>query len=253
MLANYLNKFMHKIVARKWIHSRLVFMLAVPAWLVISLGLSMAVVWTLLYVLTLAQVSLISINATVLQTAIAAAIYIFALLIAIGIPWLFKRQTTLKDLGLNRLPSWADIGLAPVGFIVYFIASGLLVYIASQVIGFDMSQVQDTGFTRITQVYQYVLAFTTLILVAPIAEEVLFRGFLYGKLRKRLPVWVAITITSLLFGVVHGQWNVGVDVFALSLILCGLRETTGSIWAGWLLHVIKNSIAFFIVFVSPML
>lgn len=244
---------MHKVAAWKWIHSRFVYMLIWPAWLVISLGAALAVVWTLLYLLTLMHVSFIGLDTTIFQSIIAAAIYLIAILIAIGVPWWLKRETTPGDIGLSRWPSWADIGLAPVGFVIYFIASGLLVYLASQIIGFDMSQVQDTGFTRLSRVYEYGLAFTTLIVVAPLAEEILFRGFLYGKLRKRLPVWVSILVTSLLFGVVHGQWNVGVDVFALSVVLCGLRETTGSIWAGILLHMLKNSVAFFIVFISPML
>lgn len=228
-------------------------MLILPAWLVVSLGLAMAVVWTLLYMLGVMHVSFIGIDTTIFQSVIAAAIYLFALLIAIGVPWLFKKETAAKELGLSRWPTWGDIGLAPVGFIVYFIASGLLVYLASQIIGFDMAQAQDTGFHRLSQVYEYSLAFLTLIVIAPLAEEILFRGFLYGKLRRRLPIWVAMLVTSLLFGLVHGQWNVGVDVFALSLVLCGLRETTGSIWAGVLLHMLKNSVAFFIVFISPML
>jgi membrane protease YdiL (CAAX protease family) len=116
-----------------------------------------------------------------------------------------------------------------------------------------MGQAQETGFQRLTQYYEYALAFVTLIIVAPLAEEILFRGFLYGKLRKRMPLWVAMLITSALFGLIHGQWNVGLDVFALSIVLCSLREITGSIWAGILLHMIKNSIAFFIIFIAPML
>lgn len=253
MSANYLNKAVHKVAAWKWIHSRFVYMLVWPAWLVVSLGLAMAVVWTLLYLLTVMHVSFVGINTTILQSAIAAAIYLAAILIAVGLPWWLKHETTLQDIGLSRWPSWGDIGLAPVGFIIYFIASGLLVYLASQIIGFDMSQVQETGFTRLSHVYEYALAFITLIVVAPLAEEILFRGFLYGRLRRRLPVWVSIIVTSLLFGAVHGQWNVGIDVFALSIVLCGLRETTGSIWAGILLHMLKNSVAFFIVFITPML
>jgi membrane protease YdiL (CAAX protease family) len=68
-----------------------------------------------------------------------------------------------------------------------------------------------------------------------------------------MPVWVAIVITSALFGFIHGQWNVGIDVFALSVVLCSLREITGSIWAGILLHMLKNSVAFFIIFITPVL
>ncbi|HEY5695404.1 MAG TPA: type II CAAX endopeptidase family protein [Candidatus Saccharimonadales bacterium] len=253
MSANYLDKIIHKVSAWKWIHSRWVLMLLFPAWVTVSLFLSLGVVWVLVYALSMTGIAFATINTILFNAAVAAAIYIFALAIAIGVPWLFKKYTTSKELGLQRLPTWADIGLAPVGFIIYFIASGLLVYVASQIIGFDVSQIQDTGFTRLSRTYEYTLAFLTLIVVAPVAEELLFRGFLYGKLRKYLPIWVSMLVTSLLFGVFHGQWNVGVDVFALSLVLCGLREVTGSVWAGLLLHIIKNSIAFFIVFISPML
>jgi membrane protease YdiL (CAAX protease family) len=90
-----------------------------------------------------------------------------------------------------------------------------------------------------------------LIIVAPVAEEVLFRGYLYGKLRKSVPVWAAIGIVSVLFGSIHGQWNVAIDVFALSIVLCVLREITGSIWAGILLHMVKNGLAFYILFINP--
>ncbi|RYZ49901.1 MAG: CPBP family intramembrane metalloprotease, partial [Sphingobacteriales bacterium] len=58
-------------------------------------------------------------------------------------------------------------------------------------------------------------------------------------------------VTSIVFGAIHGQWNVAVDVFALSLILCSLREITGSIWAGVLLHMLKNGIAFYFLFIGP--
>ena len=93
------------------------------------------------------------------------------------------------------------------------------------------------------------LAFITLVVIAPVAEEVLFRGYLYGKLKKYVPVWAAILITSALFGLIHGTWNVAVDTFALSIILCLLRESTGGIWASILLHMIKNGIAFYFLFI----
>jgi hypothetical protein len=66
-------------------------------------------------------------------------------------------------------------------------------------------------------------------------------------------VWAAIIITSLLFGAVHGQWNVAIDVFVLSLVLCSLREVTGNIWAGVLLHMLKNGLAFYLLFINPSL
>jgi len=55
------------------------------------------------------------------------------------------------------------------------------------------------------------------------------------------------------FAVAHFSWNVGVDVFALSIVLCSLRIMTKTIWAPILVHMIKNGIAFFILFISPLL
>jgi membrane protease YdiL (CAAX protease family) len=90
-----------------------------------------------------------------------------------------------------------------------------------------------------------------LVVIAPFAEEILFRGYLYGKLRKSIPTWLAMVVTSALFGAIHAQWNVGVDVFVLSMVACSLREVTGGIWAGILLHMLKNGLAFYILFINP--
>ena len=76
---------------------------------------------------------------------------------------------------------------------------------------------------------------------------------MYGKLKKFVPIWVAILVTSALFGSIHGAWNLAIDTFALSIVLCLLRESTGNIWASILLHMAKNGIAFYILFINPTL
>jgi membrane protease YdiL (CAAX protease family) len=98
-----------------------------------------------------------------------------------------------------------------------------------------------------------ILAFITLVVIAPFAEELLFRGYLYGKLKSNVPTVVAAITTSLLFGLAHQQLNVGIDVFILSLVLCTLRSLTGSIWAGVLVHIIKNALAYYLLFVAPLM
>ena len=114
----------------------------------------------------------------------------------------------------------------------------------------DLNQVQDVGFSALSSRYEYMLAFLALVVIAPIAEEVLFRGYLYGKLRQYVPIWASVIVTSLLFALVHLQWNVAIDVFVLSVILCLLREKTGSISSSIIVHMIKNAIAFYFLFVN---
>lgn len=193
------------------------------------------------------------INQSVLSFAVAAITYTLTLAITIGLPWLlFKSRTSKAELGMSRLVSWFDILVAPVGFIGYIIISGAILYFVAQFVpGFNVNQVQDIGFSRLSSQSDYILAFLTLIVIAPIVEEILMRGYLYGKLRKSNSMWLAAIVTSLVFGLLHGQWNVGLDVFALSLVLCGLRELTGSIWAGVLVHMIKNGLAFYVIFINP--
>jgi len=182
------------------------------------------------------------------QTLTAALVYVLALVIALGVPFLVRRhKTTLSDVGLTRLVSWTDIGLAPLAFIAYIlVAQIVLATIIAVVPGFPADEVQDVGFSPYGSQIDTILAFMTLVVIAPLAEEVLFRGYLYGKLKAYVPGLAAAIVTSALFGLVHLQWNVAVDVFILSMFLCGLRSLTGSIWAGVLVHMLKNAIAYYL-------
>lgn len=227
---------------------------ALSLWVVVGFGVSNVIIASIVLVLSALDVSFKGVSSALLNTILAAIIYILSLLIVIGVPWLIRKHSTnWKELGLQRLPSWKDIGLSFVGFVLYFILSALILYIVTLVFpAFNASQMQETGFGNIARLFEYLLAFLTLVVAAPVAEEILFRGYLYGKLRKNAPMWLSSLVTSILFGAIHGQWNVAVDVFALSMVLCALREVTGSIWAGILLHMLKNGIAFYLLFINPM-
>lgn len=224
-------------------------------WVLAGYILAQAIIFGLIWVLVQFGVSFSQLGETILNVVVTAAIYLLSLVIVLSVPLLLKRRPARKEvLGLQRLPSWKDIGLAPAGFIVYMVGSVVLLAIVSSAIpGFDAEQVQQNGFENIGQRYEYVLAFITLVVVAPLAEEILFRGYLYGKIRSKVPLWIAILLVSALFAAIHGQWNVAIDVFALSIVLCLLREITGSIWSGILLHMLKNGVAFYFLFINPVI
>lgn len=210
-------------------------------------------------------VPLQNIDETTLEAALAAVIYLVTLVLVIGVPWwTFHRRTSRREIGLMRLVSWKDIALALGGVIIYLILSGTFAALAQHIPGFPSTQAQDVGFGHMVKRYEYILAFLTLVVVAPLAEETLFRGYLYGKIRKRAPFIVTMLLVSLVFASLHlpgvnssghfqWQWNVALDVFALSLVLTSLREVTENIWAGVLVHMIKNGIAFYILFLAPIL
>ena len=171
---------------------------------------------------------------------------------------LAPKVTNREDLGLKGLPTWTDIGLAPVGFIIATLLAAGLVAIFNIFPWFDAEQVQEVGFSIYLSGFEKIVAFLILVVVAPIAEELIFRGWLYGKLRPmlsekmsdRASMIISIFLVSLLFGIVHMQWNVGVNVFAVSVVLCVLREFTGTIYSGILVHMLKNGVAFYLLYVA---
>jgi len=235
-------------------HSWLMF-IVVPAWIFVCFYTAQLLIMGLVWILNALNINLSVINGSIYNAVVAALIYVITLVFSIGGAWLiFRRRTNKFDLGINRLPSWVDILLSPAGLIVYFIFSSILILLATRVLpGFDANQVQNTGFSHLSQRYEYIAAFTALVVIAPIAEELLFRGYLFGKLKKYIPVWAAILATSVLFGAAHGAWNLAVDTFALSVVLCLLRQISGTIWPSILLHMLKNGIAFYLLFINPLL
>lgn len=181
-----------------------------------------------------------------------AFVYGLMLVITLGIPiYVWRIKTSRKELGISRIPTWTDIGLAAAGTVLYILLSVGLIYVARSLFpGFNVAQTQDLGFNNIYG-FERLLAFGLFVVVAPLAEELVFRGFLYGKLRANgMPFWQSALLVSLLFGAIHGQWNVGLDVFALSMVASGLRESTGQIWPGLLIHMTKNAVAFYFLFVA---
>jgi len=249
MLRNSLSKFFKKPQDYKlWVA------MVVPIWVLAGFILAQVIGGLVMLGRRSVGVSFAGVNESTLQAVFSAVIYVLSLVIVIGIPWWVKKyRTTRQEIGLHTSMTWTDILLTPLAFVAYILLSYVLTSIASNFPFYDIEQVQNTGFTQLTQGYEFLLAFLTLVVIAPIAEEILFRGYLLGKLRKHVPVWLAILVTSLLFGLVHFAWNVGVDVFALSIVLCLLRISTGRLWPAMLLHMAKNGLAFYLLFINPML
>lgn len=234
-------------------------------WTVGAFYLAQFVLVAILWLLAQANIALPpTINETVLQTVMSIITYLLAIALATLAPWLILRQkTTLKEVGLGqRLPLWRDIGLAPVAYVGAMILSWVALVVAQVVLpDFDPMTKQQIGFESVTARYEMLLAFFSLVVLAPVCEELLFRGYMYGKLRKYFNAFWAIAVTSIVFGMLHVyggpgmplQWNAALSITILAFFLGALREYTGSVWAGILLHMIKNMIAFMALFVLPLL
>jgi len=87
--------------------------------------------------------------------------------------------------------------------------------------------------------------------VAPLAEEVFFRGFVFPPLRRRLGLVAGIAVDAALFALLHFTPTVFPPIFALGVFFCLLYEFTGSLWPGMMLHATVNTLAVLAVYLLP--
>jgi membrane protease YdiL (CAAX protease family) len=177
--------------------------------------------------------------------------------ITVGAIYLFLRhfKQGFKAIGLKR-PHWRDPGFGLLAFPAYFVVYAVVLSVIYHFIHLNLNQQQNIGFTNVHGSLQLILTFFSLVVLPPLAEEIMMRGFLFSSLQKAMPVLWAALLTSAIFASAHlpeggssGPLWVGfIDTFTLSLVLCYLRQKTGSLWAGITLHALKNAVAFVSLF-----
>lgn len=98
-----------------------------------------------------------------------------------------------------------------------------------------------------------VLMILIVCILGPLAEEMLFRGMIYGKLRRAFSIWPAAIISGLLFGLFHGNWVQGIYATLLGIILAYIYETTQTIWGSCLLHILFNASSYLLDWVTKLI
>lgn len=181
-------------------------------------------------------------------------------IITLFILWLFLSKYTkpqiIQGLGLRR-PRLKDAGYVLLGAALYF---GVYIAIMTVVAGLtpiDLEQQQDIGFDGARGLQNLAWVFAALVILPPIVEEIVFRGYLYGGLRRKNGIVGSAIITSVIFGYLHSTqaveggtlWVAAIDTFVMSMVLCYLREKSGSILPGIGVHAIKNCVAFIAIFI----
>lgn len=195
-----------------------------------------------------------------LKTAVGQFIFILLIESAVLlIIWLLLRfkKVNFGFIGLVW-PSLKDLGYAVAGFGVYFLLYLVITIIVKAIFpDINFGQNQKIGFESAQQGWELVLVFISLVVLPPIVEEILARGFLYTGLKTKLSLWSSVVITSVMFALAHLQfgsgapllWVAAIDTFTLSLVLIYLREKTGNLGASIMLHMLKNGIAFTLLFI----
>lgn len=85
-----------------------------------------------------------------------------------------------------------------------------------------------------------ILMVVSVVIVAPLCEEVVFRGYIYPALKKFAGPWIGWVVSALFFSAAHGSVAVLIPLFFFGLVLVLLYEWTGSIWAPIAAHALFN-------------
>jgi membrane protease YdiL (CAAX protease family) len=145
--------------------------------------------------------------------------------------------------GLRRAPLGLTAGIAAIGVFAFFAFE--LVYGAIVEPKSSQTVVQDLGADKNSGLL--VAGALVVIVVAPICEELFFRGFLFRVLRLRLPLWLAAVADGVVFGFVHYQDGLLLilPILAfLGVVLCYVYERTGTLFATIAIHALNNTISY---------
>ena len=79
------------------------------------------------------------------------------------------------------------------------------------------------------------------VVVAPLCEEVVFRGYFYPVLKKFAGFWPAVICSAVVFASAHGNLTAMLPLFIFGGLLVLIYEKTGSLWAPIAVHCCFNS------------
>jgi CAAX protease family protein len=150
-------------------------------------------------------------------------------------PWQFGLRDPRG--GWRRALGWIAL---LIGFVIVFIA------VWSSAFNIEKEKVlEQLGANEGTALL--LLSALLTCVMAPICEEILFRGYIFAALRNWRGPWTAALLTGLAFGGVHASSAPALDLVplaALGFALCLLYQRTGSLYPGIATHSLNNSVAF---------
>lgn len=176
------------------------------------------------------------------RSVMVASMFILTALMIPPVWWWGLRKYGQRPtmLGLRHAPllrtlMWVGLGLAAI-------------LVINVVWAWVMQRLDLPGQPDIVEVFGqgwggFLSAVGVAVVMAPLAEEVFFRGFLYAGLRDRWGLTAGILASSVIFGLVHLTPGVILPIVLMGGIFAWLYQATGTLWAPILLHAIVNAIA----------
>lgn len=218
----------------------------------LSLRYTCKTVATALFMLQIISLLVILIGAVILNINISflsmKATYAFSIVSTlISTIFILKRYGRKLDIHVIRdlqHSSWDHkktfiFSLVCIGFSLLFSYVVIIANQLFQMIGFTLATPDYTFASDFT--YNILLLITTCVM-APICEELIFRGLILHAL-KRYGIHIAVFATSFLFALTHGNFIQGIPTFFMSILLCYMVLESGSILTSITAHFLNNAFA----------
>ena len=153
-------------------------------------------------------------------------------------------MTSWAWLGLRRFEGKWLWALPPLLFLQFagMAVANLLIVIPFAGNDYENPQIEAiTGGGALSR-SDLLLLMVLIAVIAPVAEELFFRGMLYPLLRQRWSMWPAIVLNGLLFALIHVLPPLLPGLFIVGMVLAWVRERSGSLIPSVLLHAMQNAV-----------
>lgn len=147
--------------------------------------------------------------------------------------------------GLRIVPEhglWRSVGLGVLLAVPAWIGAQLLAVISARLLELAGQRPEEGVAEAAIGLVDPIVLATALIVVAPVAEEIFFRGIVYNAWLREFGVRRAVIGSAVLFALIHGSIFVILPIFALGVGLALLYRRTGSLPASIAMHATFNGI-----------
>lgn len=190
------------------------------------------------------QMAQITINAAVYGTLLSLPLTLWVIYIR-KIP-IFNRKKLSKSEwfiipGLTK-KDWSFLAkYIPISFIIYTSGNVIMTLIFG-----EMEAVNQEAIESMFDFIPVWVMFLMIVVVAPIAEEVLFRGIMLFPGKKLDTTWVRVIISAILFGLIHSPTNIPslYSYVGMGVIFSYASKRTQSVEAAIVYHFLNNLLAF---------
>jgi uncharacterized protein len=167
----------------------------------------------------------------------------FAELLLIVPVWFFtvrKYKIPWREVGFRKFkPIYLLLGLGLM--IGYMMFNAIFNVILMQISG---KTIQGDLFEQLGQIDWSIWLWIGGAIAAPFVEEAFFRGFIFGGLKGHMDWKWAALISSVLFGLMHGDLTSLVPASVIGFCFAFLYHKSNSIWPGIIIHALNNAMSF---------